>query len=147
MFSTVLFLATMAHASSHREAPAIALDPSADLTDLYAFEDPNDSSKLVLIMNTNPFEEPGAGPNWYRFDDNVKYTLHVDNEGDGLEDVDFDFVFHTAYQAPDTFLYNVGDIGTAANLNPVQTYDVYRYDDGVASTVVTSAKVAPANVG
>jgi len=43
----LLSLVTLALASSHREAPAIALDPSADLTDFYAFIDPNDTSKVV----------------------------------------------------------------------------------------------------
>ncbi len=147
----LLSLVTLAFASSHREAPAIALDPSADLSDYYAFIDPNDSSKVVFILNVNPLEAPGGGPNFNRFDDNVMYSIHVDNEGDGEEDIDFNFQFHTTYSKDafgyDTFIYNIGDVATPANVYQQQTYSVTRVDDGVESTILSDGKVAPINVG
>ena len=48
----LLALVTLAFASSHREAPAIALDPSADITDFYAFISPEDTSKVVFITTS-----------------------------------------------------------------------------------------------
>ena len=44
MITTLLLSAFVqtASASSHREAPAIALDPSADITNFYAFISPED---------------------------------------------------------------------------------------------------------
>ena len=63
-------------ASSHREAPLIALDPAADNTDVYAFVDPNDPDMVTLIANYIPFQSPNGGPNFYPFDPNV---LYVDN--------------------------------------------------------------------
>lgn len=140
-------LMPLALASSHREAPSIALDPSADLTDFYMFRSPEDPSKVVFILNVNPLENPGGGPNFHRFDDNVLYEIKIDNEGDGLEDVVFQFRFHTSYPMSDTFLYNVGSVASSANLSTVQTYDVVRVDDGVASTLLTGGTVAPINVG
>ena len=80
--TTLAMLASVAFASSHREAPAISLDPAADLTDFYMFKSPEDPSKVVFILNVNPLEEPGGGPNFHRFDDNVLYEINVDNEGD-----------------------------------------------------------------
>ncbi|MFZ5478951.1 MAG: DUF4331 domain-containing protein [Myxococcota bacterium] len=144
-----MLLATLpfALASSHREAPAIALDPAADITDFYAFVSPEDSSKVVFIMNVNPLEMPGGGPNYHRFADDVMYQIHVDNEGDGEEDVSFQFRFTTEYQMPDTFMYALGPIDDSANLNMVQTYTVTRVDDGVSSTILSSGTVAPINVG
>ena len=52
-------------ASSHREAPLIALDPAADNTDVYAFVDPNDPDMVTLIANYIPFQSPDGGPNFY----------------------------------------------------------------------------------
>ncbi len=54
-------------ASSHREAPLIAEDPSADLTDLYAFRSPDKPNTVTLLANVIPGEDPAAGPNWYTF--------------------------------------------------------------------------------
>jgi hypothetical protein len=145
-----LFLVAQAFASSHREAPAIALDPSADITDFYAFLNPNDTSKVVFLMNVNPLENPGGGPNFHRFDDNVRYNIKCDNEGDGLEDVTFRFDFTTTYTMPETFLYNVGAIDVPANVNHTQTYTVTQIIDGTSFKVVRAGNpgtVAPINVG
>ncbi len=147
MLATLALVALPAFASSHREAPAIALDPSADITDFYAFISPEDTSKLVFILNVNPLEPPGGGPNFHRFDDNVLYQVHVDNEGDGEEDISFQVRFASTWQQPETFLYNTGGVDNVANLNLVQTYSVTRVDDGVASTILASGTVAPNNVG
>lgn len=142
---------SFALASSHREAPAIALDASADISDFYMFISPEDSSKVVMIMNVNPMELPGGGPNFHRFDDRVLYAINVDNEGDGEEDISFQVQFATTYTADafgfDTFLYNIGDVGTRSNVYQQQTYTVTRVDDGVASSILASGEVAPINVG
>ena len=49
-------------ASSHREAPLIAEDPSADLTDVYAFRSPDKPSTVTIMANVIPGEDPAAGP-------------------------------------------------------------------------------------
>ncbi|TMQ62047.1 MAG: DUF4331 domain-containing protein, partial [Candidatus Eisenbacteria bacterium] len=59
--------------SSHREAPEISKDPVADNTDVYAFVDPVDPTKVTLIANYIPFEEPAGGPNFFQFGDDVLY--------------------------------------------------------------------------
>jgi len=48
-------------ASSHREAPLISQDPTVDNLDTYAFVSPDDPTKVTLISNWIPFEEPGVG--------------------------------------------------------------------------------------
>src|SRR5256885_8698664 len=69
--------------SSHREAPAISKDPVADSTDLYAFVDPADTSKVMLLANFIPLEGPAGGPNFFQFGDEVLYEILIDNDGDG----------------------------------------------------------------
>ena len=53
-----------AQASSHREAPLIAEDPSADNTDTYAFRSPDKPDTVTIISNYIPGEDPAAGPHW-----------------------------------------------------------------------------------
>lgn len=103
-------LSTRALASSHREAPAISVDPVADNTDLYAFRDPNYPSNIVIIANWIPMEEPAGGPNFWHFGENIRYFIHVDNTGDGVEDVTYRFQFTRHVRRGDTYTYNDGPI-------------------------------------
>jgi len=87
---------TPAKAASHREAPLIANDPPADITDFFMFRStqPGQDDKVDLIMDVIPGEEPSAGPNYYNFDPSVAYTFHVDNNTDGkADDIEFEFRF------------------------------------------------------
>ncbi|MBI1884906.1 MAG: DUF4331 domain-containing protein [Chloroflexi bacterium] len=112
--------------SSHREAPAISQDPVADNTDLYAFVDPNDSSKVTILANYIPLEEPAGGPNFHQFGDDVLYEIMIDNDGDAVEDITYQFRFTTQIGNPNTFLYNVNQINSLADSdwNMRQTYSV-----------------------
>ena len=84
-----------AKASSHREAPLIANDPTADNTDLYAFVSPDRPNTVTIVANYIPFEEPAGGPNFFNFDPNALYTIHIDNNGDGKDDVAYELRFRT----------------------------------------------------
>lgn len=140
-----------ATASSHREAPLISKDPSADVTDVYAFVSPDSPSTVTLIANWIPFEEPAGGPNFYHFDeaDLARYWIKIDNNGDAVCDIGFLFTFHTNIQDPSTFLYNTGPIAnvTDSTFNYRQTYDVVRYDgspcESGATTDLASNKLQP----
>src|SRR5881398_2213172 len=112
--------------SSHREAPTISKDPVADNTDLYACVDPVDTSKVTILSNFIPLEEPAGGPNFFQFGDDVLYEILIDNNGNGVEDVTYTFRFKTTTQNPATFLYNTGPIGslTDPNWNLRQLYSV-----------------------
>src|SRR5208283_2795311 len=68
-----------AEAASHREAPLIALDPSADNTDVYAFVSYDTANltraaadrRVTFILNVNPGQAPSDGPNYFNFGDDV----------------------------------------------------------------------------
>jgi Domain of unknown function (DUF4331) len=93
---TVVPAGPVAWAASHREAPLIALDPAADNTDVYAFRSWQEPSKVVFIANVIPGQEPGDGPNYFNFDDNVLYRIHIDDNQDGVaEDIVYEFRFTT----------------------------------------------------
>src|ERR1700691_332249 len=122
-------------ASSHREAPITALDQKADITDWYAFVDPGHPDHVVLILNVDPFLEPGNGPNYFPFDPNILYEMKIDNNHDGIPDVTFQFRFTTQILAPTVFTGYVGNLAGippitslsgagAAGLSLSQTYSV-----------------------
>lgn len=97
---------TPAMASSHAEAPLISMDRFADNTDTYAFRsvEPGREGFVTLIANYVPFQEPSGGPQYYRFDDTVLYEIKIDNTGDGVEDITYQFRFKTATVNGDTIL-------------------------------------------
>src|SRR5579875_349986 len=114
--------------SSHREAPAISKDPVADNTDLYAFVSPDDPDIVTIISNFLPLEAPFGGPNFFEFGDDVRYEIHIDNDGDGRPEISYLFEFTTEVRNPNTFLYNVGPIDSldSPNWNRRQFYTVTR---------------------
>jgi hypothetical protein len=120
------FLMVPGKASSHREAPLISQDPLADNTDVYAFMSADAPGMVNIIANYIPLEQPAGGPNFAAFDDNVLYQIHVDNDGDGRDNLTFQYRFHTQTRNPDTFLYNTGPIDSLddTDWNRPQTYDI-----------------------
>lgn len=136
-------------ASSHREAPLISSDPQADTTDVYAFVSPDDPNTVTLISSWIPFEDPQGGPNFYRFGDNVLYEFKIDNNGDGVEDITYQFRFTSQIRNPNTFLYNTGPILGVdnTNRNMFQTYTVTRIDNGRTTLVAGPMTTMYDNVG
>ena len=122
-----------AKASSHREAPLISEDPSADNTDLYAFRSPDKPNTLTIVSNFIPGEDPAAGPNYYTFSPTARYDIYIDRNGDGRPDVSYYFQF-TRKNGP----FFLGDT--------VQPYTVTRVVNG-KSTVVARGSTPPDNIG
>jgi Domain of unknown function (DUF4331) len=135
--------------SSHREAPGISKDPVADSTDLYAFVSPDKPGTITLIANYVPLESPAGGPNFYEFGDDVLYTIHIDNDGDGQADVSYQFRFNTTVADEDTFLYNTGPIQSLSspNWNRRQFYSVTRDPNGRNEVLGRGLACPPCNIG
>src|SRR5436853_1130001 len=112
--------------TSHREAPKISKDPVADNTDLYAFVSPDKPDTATILANYIPLQEPAGGPNFNTFGDEVLYEIVIDNNGDGIEDITYQFRFKTKIENPNTFLYNTGPIGSLSDSswNVKQFYSV-----------------------
>src|ERR687884_311222 len=81
------------NASSHREAPLISEDPTADNTDLYVFRSPDKPNTVTIVSNWIPGEDPAAGPNYYTFSQSARYDIYVDRNGDARPDVTWNFQF------------------------------------------------------
>lgn len=143
------FITRNVGASSHREAPLISQDPVADNTDVYMFRSPEATDTVTLIANYYPYEGAAGGPNFYRFGDDVRYEFNIDNNGDAKADIQYFFKFNTKILKNDTFLYNVGPVGSLndANLTVKQYYTVYKKDSGGVTSLFTGALTPPSNVG
>lgn len=96
-----LLISAPAFAASHREAPLIANDPAADITDFYIFRSWQDPDKAILIMNVIPGQEPGSGPNYFNFADDVLYEIHVDNNKNNIAaNITYQIRFKTEIRQP-----------------------------------------------
>ena len=130
------FLPLCAVASSHREAPSIAGQPRVDGTDFYMFRsyEPGRSAYVTFIANYIPLEDPAGGPNFFNLDENAVYQINVDNDGDAVSDLSFEFTFKNTFKdlavsaggdKTPVPLINIGPINPAgANLNLIQTYSI-----------------------
>lgn len=133
----------VAMASSHREAPAIAGMPKVDGTDFYMFRsyETGQENFVTLIANYIPLQDAYGGPNYFTLDQNALYEIHIDNDGDAIEDISFQFRPNNQYNnvAIDTDpgegtvmttvpLMAIGGVGPNAsdngNLNVIETYQV-----------------------
>ncbi len=97
-------LAASAFASSHREAPAIAQNPSVDGTDFYMFRSYGDARPLsgaggfvTLLANYNPLQDAYGGPNYFALNPTALYEIHIDNTADAKEDITFQFRFTNTF--------------------------------------------------
>lgn len=140
--------------SSHREAPEISKDPVADNTDTYAFVSPDNPETVTIITNYLPAEVPAGGPTFFEFGDDVLYKIHIDNDGDGLANITYEFSFESTITNPNTFLYNTGPIGSLGdpNWNKRQFYSVTRIerkggDDETVKILGERLACPPCNIG
>ncbi len=84
--------------ASHRESPFITSMPKVDSTDFYMFRsyESGRENYVTLIANYQPLQDPNGGPNYFSMEDNAVYEIHIDNDGDAIEDITFQFDFSNA---------------------------------------------------
>ena len=131
-------------ASSHREAPMISNDPLADNTDLYAFRDPQDSTKINIIAGYVPAELPQGGPNYFSFGEHIRYEIHIKNDpATHGDDITYRFTF-TKHNEDSTTFFNI----RLGKENLKTTYVAEkRVGTGAFTTIVTNGVVPPPNIG
>ena len=149
-----------AHASSHREAPGIALDPAADNTDLWAWVKPGTHDTLYVVAAYNPLEEPSGGPNFHSFSDDVLYEIHIARGPSSLNDV---VTYQIQFKTQRPTRVDVANLNAqpgggkefflqlaagAGGGFPVQTYTVTKVEAGRRPVVIArDVKVVPPNIG
>jgi hypothetical protein len=132
-----------AEASSHREAPLIANDPLSDNTDLYAFRSPDDTNTITIIANYVPLQLPQGGPNYASFGENIRYEIHVENDGTAGDDITYRFTFSKVNEDPTTF-FNI----RLGQENLKTTYVMEKsINGGPFTAIVANGIVPPPNIG
>ncbi len=164
--AAILALAPFApvHASSHMDAPLITFDDAANTTDVYAFRSESEDGAtqyLTTALAVYPFEEPGIGPNNYRFDDRVLYEIHVslgDDVSTGEKTISYQFAFETRYANENTILQAyLGEVEPVSpeiepvddrfdvNQNLRQTYTLTKIDYHTNAVTVLGRGIVPPN--
>ena len=153
-FATLLIAMPVTHASSHREAPYITSSPKLDATDLYMFRsyEAGRENFVTILANYMPFQDPQGGPNFHMFSPEGLYEIHIDNNGDAVEDITFQFRFTNTSKATALTvggkavkipLINSGVISgvnpAALNVRETFTVDVLRGGRRTARTSVANA--------
>jgi hypothetical protein len=140
--------------SSHREAPNIMLDPTADNTDVYAFTAKNSPGTLTVAANWIPGQVAANGPNFFRFDDRAVYYINIDSTGDGKPEVRYRYTFRTKIRDRNTYRQAKPEVTSLGDpdLVQAQTYDVVeeRYRNGrlrSSTRIARSLPVVPSNAG
>ena len=95
--ATLLLSGSNARAADHRDAPGIAEDGRADLLDVFAFVNPNNSN-VVFAATVNPFTIGGALQ--VAFSPDVLYQFKIDNDGDYKEDMVIQATFTPTVPGP-----------------------------------------------
>src|SRR5207245_2908475 len=93
------------------------------------------------------------GHNLNTLGDDVVYDSVIDNNGDEIEHIPYQFRFKTTIGNPDTFLYNTGPIGslTDSSWNVKQSYSVTKVvgprRTGVSTILGSNLPTPPVNIG
>ncbi|MGP4788384.1 DUF4331 domain-containing protein [Psychrobacter sp. 1Y11] len=132
-------LSASAVASSHREAPSITKTPKVDASDFYMFNSYENgrADYVTIIANYLPLQDAYGGPNYFALDPDALYEIHIDNNGDAVEDITFQFDFTHNLNSieidsdgdsstPNVAipLVNAGDASNPANVQTNETYEI-----------------------
>ncbi len=77
-----LFMASVATAADHAEAPLAAADPAADIADFYAWSDGTTATAIVTFNGLAAAGAPAV------YDGDVLYGIHIDYDDDQVADHD-----------------------------------------------------------
>jgi hypothetical protein len=160
---------TVSFGAGHKDAPSLAFNPGADISDVYAFRSWTDPDKAVFILNVYGGQEPGDGPQYFTFDDRVLHRIHIDTDRNGrADDLIYEIQFRTQIRpAHGEFIFMQPYVGhpniPVAGLQGIsaldgpgsegitlrQTYTVNEVRKGVRRTLFAGRKLVavPPNVG
>ncbi len=87
--------------ADHLDAPGLMspnMDARIDITDIYAFQAPDDASRAVLILSVNPLAPSLATA----FSPDARYELKIDTDNDAVADITYRVRFSDPAKGPQT---------------------------------------------
>jgi hypothetical protein len=130
-------------AADHGDAPGSSVDRSADINDVYLFLDPNDNSRVILLLTVHGFIVPAEAVNFGIFDPNLGYFFDLETTGDARIDHSIEVTFtekFTSAATPQTayigssFFRTFSAVSTVPNLNPTGPMPVVTTDQNTGIT-------------
>lgn len=100
--AALLLWASGSRAADHGDAPLAGADRSTDIADVYAFLDPNDNSRLVILFNVGGFIVPGEAANFGFFDPALRFRVELETSGDARPDAAIEYHFEPRSGAANT---------------------------------------------
>lgn len=79
-FAISLYSFKAARGSDHQDSPTVVANPLADITDVFAFPNPHDASRVALVMDVRPLI-PAGMYSGIGLDPNVLYQFKIANTG------------------------------------------------------------------
>ncbi|WDE08255.1 DUF4331 domain-containing protein [Thalassomonas viridans] len=139
-------IAWQAQASSHREAPNISRFPTLDSTDFFVFNSYESGREdyVTLIANYIPLQDAYGGPNYFAMDQDAVYNIHIDNDGDAVEDITFAFKFNNSLPANNKGLaLTIGDEADPKTVAvPLKNIGAIFFADQSAANFIESYKLS-----
>lgn len=116
---------TGVQASDHIDSPSIAQDRGADIADMWAFLDPNDNSRVILVMSTQGFIVSSEHFGMAIFDPNLRYRFEIENTGDAIPDtyVDVQYSPGVGRETPQTATITLPNGHSFQALTTIATQD------------------------
>ena len=136
------------HAADHNEAPQVKIDPSADINDLFAFMNPNNSSELILAATYVPFAGTGS-----KFSDAIEYNFNISNDENNYKKITCTFPSMTQISCSYDGGSSVsGSIGNVISGNGMRVYaglrdDPFFFDFGAFTQTVATLQPQFTNPG
>ena len=130
MLIGMTLFSVQSQASSHREAPYISKYPQVDATDFYMFNSYEEGRDdyVTFLANYIPAQVAYGGPNYFPLDENALYEIHIDNDGDAIEDLTFQFDFSN--DIPES---GVSQFAIGAEGNSIQQPSILKNVAGVSA--------------
>lgn len=138
----MLTTAHPARSTDLQDSQTLVNHPAADITDVYAFPSPTNSSNVVLVMNTNPLIPSGQGPGT-AFDPTVLYQFQV-GHGSAVADTVIQFVANVGNTGQSLTMYgpsapNANATGSVATIVPTTASSTIPYNKATTLTVKDAA--------
>src|SRR5687767_10207104 len=113
ILTCIIMAALPVVASDHVDSPNNAEDRGTDLADGYMFLDPNDNTRIVMLITWSGFIVPGENANLGVFseDGSARFTFDIETTGDAVPDKFFRMTFgpKTAPGNPQTVFIEMPD--------------------------------------
>jgi hypothetical protein len=122
-------------ASDHQDSPFVISYPNADITDVFAFPSPRDSSKVVLVMDVVPLI-PAGNSQYHALNPHALYQFKMSHVAGGPSDLIFALQPFSAGTSQTIGVYEAKNVDKLSGILPVMKKPIgyVKYNDAAGTT-------------